>query len=232
MATKSPTTDYQATETRAAEGQTRPRRADPRRARTRAALVAAGRRLLAAGRVAVSIQEITDEAGVGFGSFYNHFDSKEDLFSEAIASTLDTWGEMRDHIVDGIEDPAEVFATSFRMLGRMQRLLPELVRVVLNQGMSVLLTDRGLRPRALVDLQRGIESGRFTVLDAEVALMMVGSALLGLMQLLDADRGADDAQTSDEYTRHVLLMLGLDVAEADRLVNLPLPAPEGLEGLT
>ncbi|KUH85586.1 MULTISPECIES: TetR/AcrR family transcriptional regulator [unclassified Mycobacterium] len=199
------------------------RRPDPRKARTRAALIAAGRRLLAEGRTAVSVQEITNEAGVGFGSFYNHFDSKEELFAEAVASTLDAWGQMRDLVVEGIHDPAEVFATSFRMLGRMQRELPELIRVVLNQGMSVLLTDRGLRPRALVDLQRGIETGRFSVPDADMGLMMSGGALLGLMQLLDADADLDSAQVSDDYVRHVLLMLGLDAGEADRLVALPLP---------
>ncbi|ODR04045.1 TetR family transcriptional regulator [Mycolicibacillus koreensis] len=199
------------------------RRPDPRKARTRAALIAAGRRLLAEGRTAVSVQEITTEAGVGFGSFYNHFASKEELFAEAVASTLDAWGQMRDLVVDGIDDPAEVFATSFRMLGRMQRDLPELVRVLLNQGMSVLLTDRGLRPRALVDLQRGIETGRFSVPDADMALMMSGAALLGLVQLLDSDAGLDSAQVSDDYARHMLLMLGLDAGEADRLVALPLP---------
>ncbi|WP_440713624.1 TetR/AcrR family transcriptional regulator [Gordonia sp. FQ] len=199
------------------------RRPDPRKARTRAALIAAGRRLLAEGRIAVSVQEITSEASVGFGSFYNHFDSKEDLFAEAVASALDAWGEMRDLAVEGIDDPAEVFATSFRMLGRMQRRLPELVRVVLNQGMSVLLTDRGLRPRALADLERGIALRRFTVPDAEMALMMAGGLLLGLVQLLDANPALDDAQTSDDYTLHVLLLLGLDGEEAKRLVSRPLP---------
>ena len=200
------------------------RKPDPRKARTRGALIAAGRRLLAEGRTAVSVQEITTEAGVGFGSFYNHFESKDELFDAAVASTLDVWGEMRDSVVQGIDDPAEVFATSFRMLGRTQRLLPELVRVILNQGMSVLLTDRGLRPRALADLERGISSGRFAVPDAEMALMMVGGSLLGLIQLLAANPELDDAEVSDRYTHHVLLMLGIDADEADRLVNLPLPA--------
>lgn len=198
-------------------------RRDPRRARTRASLVAAGRRLLAAGRSSVSIQEITDEAGVGFGSFYNHFDSKDDLFAEAVASTLDEWGDMRDLVVAGIDDPAEVFATSFRMIGRLQRELPEMVRVLLSQGTSVLLSDRGLRPRAVIDLQRGIEAGRFTIPDAEMGLMMAGGALLGLVQLLDADLTLDAAQVADAYTRHVLMMLGLNVEESTRLVSLPLP---------
>ncbi|MET9326045.1 helix-turn-helix domain-containing protein [Tsukamurella sp. NPDC003166] len=199
------------------------RRPDPRRARTRNALIGAARRLLADGRTAASVQEITDEAGVGFGSFYNHFETKEELFTEAVASVLDEWGELRDAVVDGIEDPAEVFAATFRMLGRMQRHLPELVRVTLHQGMSVLITDRGLRPRALADLRRGIETGRFTVPDAEMALMMSGGALLGLVQLLDAYPDLDDARTSDDYARHVLVMLGIEKDDADRIVALPLP---------
>lgn len=199
------------------------RRPDPRRARTRNALVGAARRLLAEGRTAVSVQEITDEAGVGFGSFYNHFDTKEELFTEAVASVLDDWGDLRDAVVDGIEDPAEVFAASFRMVGRLQRHLPELVRVILHQGTSVLLTDRGLRPRALADLRRGIDAGRFTVPNLEMALMMSGGALLGLLQLFDADLDLDDAQVSDDYARHVLLMLGVAREDADRIVALPLP---------
>lgn len=199
------------------------RRPDPRRARTRSALIGAARRLLADGRSAVSVQEIADEAGVGFGSFYNHFDTKEELFAEAVAGVLDDWGELRDAVVRGIDDPAEVFATSFRMIGRMQRDLPELVRVILHQGMSVLLTDRGLRPRALADLRRGIDTGRFTVPDAEMALMMSGGVLLGLVQLLDAYPGLDDATVSDDYARHVLLMLGVERQDAEDIVGLPLP---------
>lgn len=198
------------------------RRPDPRRARTRAALISAGRKLLAEGRSVVSIQGITDEAGVGFGSFYNHFDSKEELFAESVADALDEWGALRDFAVAGIDDPAEVFATSFRMAGRLQRYAPELTRVVLGGGVGVLLTDRGLRERALVDLARGIATRRFTVPNSDMGLMMTGGALLGLLQLLDADPTLDGAEVADEYTRHVLLMLGIDAAEADRLTQLPL----------
>lgn len=171
----------------------------------------------------MSVQEITDEATVGFGSFYNHFDSKEELFTEAVASVLDDWGAMRDALVADIEDPAEVFATTFRMVGRIQRSTPELVRVILHQGVSILLTDRGLRPRAIADLRRGIDTGRFSVPDVEMALMMSGAALLGLIQLLDASPDLDDAVTADAYARHVLLMLGIEPLEAERLVTLPLP---------
>ncbi|HEX2805950.1 MAG TPA: helix-turn-helix domain-containing protein [Kineosporiaceae bacterium] len=42
--------------------------------------------LIAEGRgERASIQEITDRADVGFGSFYNHFESKEQLFRTGLA---------------------------------------------------------------------------------------------------------------------------------------------------
>src|SRR4030095_6692086 len=51
-----------------------------RRLETRARLVRAARELMARKGVgATSIQEITEAADVGFGSFYNHFDSKETI---------------------------------------------------------------------------------------------------------------------------------------------------------
>ena len=50
-------------------------RLDRRKARTRQSLVEAAVRLIADGRGdRASIQEITDEADIGFGSFYNHGD--------------------------------------------------------------------------------------------------------------------------------------------------------------
>jgi AcrR family transcriptional regulator len=52
-------------------------RLDRRKARTRQALVDAAVRLIAEGRgERASIQEITEAADIGFGSFYNHFVSR------------------------------------------------------------------------------------------------------------------------------------------------------------
>ena len=60
-------------------------RLDRRKARTRQALIDAAVRLIAEGRGdRASIQEITEEADIGFGSFYNHFDSKEQLFETRV----------------------------------------------------------------------------------------------------------------------------------------------------
>ncbi|MFD4406816.1 TetR/AcrR family transcriptional regulator [Nocardia sp. NPDC058499] len=198
-------------------------RADRRRERTRNALLGAARKFLSEGRSAVSIQEITDAADVGFGSFYNHFDSKDQLFDEAVRSALQAYSEMRDAIVALYDDPAEVFAVSFRMTGRLQRQIPEMVRVVLNSGISIMLRDEGLAPRARRDILAAQESGRFEPMDPDMAVMAAGGALLGLLQLLDARPAADADALSDEMTYRMLRMFGMNKRTAQRLISQPLP---------
>ncbi|UUZ58212.1 TetR/AcrR family transcriptional regulator [Nocardioides sp. B-3] len=138
-----------------------PTRVDRRKERTRNALLGAARQFLSEGRTSVSIQEITDAADVGFGSFYNHFESKEALFRAAVDSTLQAYAVLRDAVVAEYDDPAEVFSVSFRMTGRLQRQVPEMVRVLLHEGMRILTYDEGLAPRARRDIAAAQEAGRF-----------------------------------------------------------------------
>ncbi|MFD6222257.1 TetR/AcrR family transcriptional regulator [Nocardia asteroides] len=203
--------------------QTAPTRTDRRRERTRNALLGAARKFLSEGQSAVSIKEITDAADVGFGSFYNHFDSKEQLFDEAVQSALKVYNEMRDHIVARYDDPAEIFAVSFRLTGRLQRQLPEMVRVVLHSGMGVMLRDQGLAPSARHDIIAAQEVGRFEPMDPDLAIMAAGGALLGLLQLLDAKPDADAAALADEMTYRALRMFGMNKRSAERLSSAPLP---------
>jgi AcrR family transcriptional regulator len=200
-----------------------PTRVDRRKERTRNALLGAARQFLAEGRTSVSIQEITDAADVGFGSFYNHFESKDALFEAAVDSTLQAYAVLRDALVAGYDDPAEVFAVSFRMTGRLQRQVPEMVRVLLHEGMRILTHDEGLAPRARRDIEAARAAGRFDVPDVELALMAAGGALLGLLQLLEENPELDAGEHSDAMTIQVLRMFGMSPAEAAELVARDLP---------
>ena len=111
-------------EAASAAGAPRVSRLDRRKARTRQALIDAAVRLIAEGRGdRASIQEITEEADIGFGSFYNHFDSKEQLFQTASEEVLERWGQLIDRASAGITDPAELFAVGHADL-RAARLDP------------------------------------------------------------------------------------------------------------
>src|SRR5947209_4100851 len=130
-----------------------PNRLERRKQRTRAALIKAAQRLIAEGRVNVPVLEITQAADVGMGSFYNHFDSKDQLFQAAVNEVLDDLGALLDRLTADDEDPAETFARSFRLVGRLFRRRPEMTRVLLNSGLTMISAERGLAPRALRDIR-------------------------------------------------------------------------------
>ncbi|AKK26897.1 TetR/AcrR family transcriptional regulator [Mycobacterium sp. EPa45] len=205
-------------------------RLERRKTQTRNALVRAAQGFIAAGKLNVPVLEITQAADVGMGSFYNHFDSKEQLFEAAVNDILDAIGELLDKLaVDG-EDPALTFARSFRIVGRLFRQRPETSRVLLNTGLTLMHSDRGLGPRALRDITVAAEAGRFTVTDPELALSVAAGALMGLGQLLRTQPERESAEASDSATRGVLVMLGLPADEADEICRQPLPDLDELIG--
>ncbi len=169
----------------------------------------AAQAFIAAGKLNAPILEITQAADVGMGSFYNHFDSREQLFEAAITDVLDRHGDILDACTADLDDPAEIFAASFRMTGRMFRARPQESKVLLANGMTLLQSDRGLAPRALRDINAGVASGRFRVEDPELALAVAGGALLGLGNLLAAQPDRDDAHAADVVTADVLRLFGM-----------------------
>jgi AcrR family transcriptional regulator len=198
-------------------------RLDRRKARTRQALIDAAVRLIAQGRGdRASIQEITDSADIGFGSFYNHFDSKDELFATASAELLERWGQMIDQACAGIVDPAEVFAVSFRISGRLGWTHPSMARFLTGAGLGVLDSPTGLAPRALRDIRAGQQVGRFTALDADVALSAVAGGLLGLLRLCQDYPERMDEQVVDQLAEAILRLLGVPMDEAARLAALPI----------
>jgi AcrR family transcriptional regulator len=198
-------------------------RLERRKLRTRAALIRAAQTFVAAGKLNVPVLEITQAADVGMGSFYNHFDSKEELFQVAVNEVLDEVGEILDKLTAEGEDPADTFARSFRLVGRLFRRRPEMTQVLLNTGLTMISADRGLAPRALREIDAATRAGRFSVDDPTLALAVAGGALMGLGQLLHDQPERDDTEAADRVTRDVLIMFGLPADEAAEICRRPLP---------
>jgi AcrR family transcriptional regulator len=175
------------------------------------------------GRVEVSIQEITEAADVGFGSFYNHFDSKAALFDAAIADTLAEHALLIERAIAHLEDPAEVFAASVRLTGRLHRTHPQLARILMRTGLPYVVSTEGMAASALRDLRAAAAAGRLDIEDPHVALACTGGAMLGLLQLLESRPDMDTDAATDQVAVNILRMFGLDGAEAHRLATRPLP---------
>ena len=208
-----------------------PTRFDRRKARTRRALLDAARRLMVErGTTDVSIQEITERADVGFGTFYNHFTTKTEIFEVAVAEVLEDHGRLLDEVSQGIQDPAEVFAVGVRATVRLVDTEPAAAEVLVQAGLSYLVRNDGLGPRAMRDVARGIEVGRFAVTSAPLGLIITAGCLLAALQIRLRLPGYLPDDTPEELAERILVMFGLASADAREVANRPLPEvpPAGL----
>ncbi|MER6789697.1 TetR/AcrR family transcriptional regulator [Streptomyces sp. NPDC000658] len=201
-------------------------RFERRRNETRRALVRAARQILAeTGDTSASIQAIAERADVGFGSFYNHFASKAELFDAAVVDALEEFGRSTDERLAGIDDPAELVAAGFRLSARMADSHPELMQVLRRRGLGHIHTDNGLARRAVRDLEAGTASGRFTPVHPAVALSALGGTLLSLVELRFARPDLDGDEAAVNLAEMVLRMLGVPQTDAHEIARRPLPDP-------
>lgn len=207
-----------------AEADKQPNRLERRKARTRAALIDAAQTFLADGRADAPIHDITRAADVGLGSFYNHFADRDQLFETAVLAALDRLGGTFDALSENLDDPAEVFARSFRLLGRVHRREPTLSKVLLNNWTSTTVgTKQGLAPRARRDIAAATAAGRFAVRDLDLMMTIVTGAAICLGRLLHEEPERDEAAAVDQVTEDILRTLGLPDAEAHDISHRPLP---------
>ena len=198
-------------------------RLERRKQRTRSALIKAAQGVIAAGKLTVPILEITQSADVGMGSFYNHFSTKEELFEAAVMDVLDRHGDALDELTAPLEDPAEIFASSFRLTGRFFRRRPQESAILLANWQAALASERGLAPRALRDITAATAAGRFSVDDPERALATAGGLLMGLGMLLTASPDRDADQTTDAVAEDLLRLFGMSARDAHKICTRPLP---------
>jgi AcrR family transcriptional regulator len=185
-----------------------------RRAVTREKLLAAGLRLFSkAGVDATTIQQITDEAGVGFGSFYNHFDSKQALVDEWLRQSPD----LRSL------DIAELMCAWFRYVLERAKADPDW-GTFFSRTSNLMIAGRKGYFRALgSDIRRGMKSGRFKVNDFDVTLFSIAGANLAcLLATLEGEIKRDEAARVAAFS---LSSLGIDADEADEIAHRPLPGP-------
>ena len=225
-----PATRVVATEEREPRGARRKRE-------TRARLLDAALRLMAEkGMEGVAINEITEAADVGFGSFYNHFDSKEAIYGTLVDTVFEEFANMLDRLGRGLSDPAEIIAVSVRHTILRARHDPVWGRFLIREGFSARATSRGLGQRLLRDIGNGIAAKRFVVADPLIGFLAVGGTVLSViaaeLNYVAADAPAPgvlaelgfSGEHLPERTATMLLQtLGLKRAEAEKIATRPLP---------
>src|SRR3954447_18252274 len=154
-------------------------RRERRKLETRMRLLAAARGLMAErGATAVRINDVTERADVGFGTFYTYFESKDALIQAVVADAIASAAAMIGTRALEFDDPAEAASVSYRRFLRYANDEPELAGVLVGLEGAEPLFENALLPWARETLRRGVEQGRFQLDDLELALTSVAAAAL------------------------------------------------------
>ena len=191
-----------------------------RRERTHRKLLDAAKALFARqGVESTRINEITDEADVGFGSFYNHFESKEAIVEAVLGEEVAAHGTAVELVTADLDEPAEIVAVAHRYFVNLARIDPDWGWLLIRLDLKLSLESLG--PFAQRDIERGIRAGRFRVANKRVALFAAGGALLGVMR--DVLDGHAPKDADRHHAEGVLRMLGLSAEDAAEVARRPMP---------
>jgi AcrR family transcriptional regulator len=146
-------------------------------ARRIAIIDAALEEFTAQGFTATKLDDVAERAGIGKGTIYLYFDSKESLFEEVVRRNLLGSEEMIENFISNFAgNTSELLAQHFRnmYLFTQNEKIPPLMAMVLGEGvrfpaLSRFFHDEVIKPSQELMrriIRRGVESGEFRA-DAE-----------------------------------------------------------------
>jgi len=200
-----------------------PTRLARKRERTRQALLDAARTLVyERGHERISIQDITERADVGLGTFYNYFESKQAVFEAVLDEFRDQFNQRLNTIRQPVKDPATIMALTLKYCLQEAQDNDEWNRFLTWSGLPAdvhrLEQDE---EQCLQDIQRGLKAGRFKVDDVNFTQNLI----MGMSRHVTREiTGGRLGRGAIEHTvRYILRMLGLPDLVAKALAESRLP---------
>lgn len=196
-----------------------------KRERTRSNLIAAAYRVFARKEAdAVTIDEIIAEAAVARGTFYNYFQTREEVLT-AVAIALSD--EMNHRIWEQyaeIEDPAARMAIAIRQFLHQAMRDSTWGWVIVRCGLLAAPLSETIRMGVTRDLEAGMRLGRFQVANKQAAIdLVVGTGLMAMRTILS---GYSEPDYPEQIAELILKTLGVEKGEAHSIavrVLEPLP---------
>jgi AcrR family transcriptional regulator len=160
---------------------------------------------------AVTIDDIIAEASVARGTFYNYFQTREEVLTAVAASLSDAMNHSIWAQSATIDDPAERMAIAIR------QFLHQSIRdstwgwVIVRTGLVAAPLSETIERGVTTDLEAGIRLKRFQVDSHQAAIdLILGTGLMAMRSILDGN-------TEPEYPEQIakLILKSLGVADAD-----------------
>lgn len=112
-----------------------------------------------------TIQEITDTADIGFGTFYNYFSSKDEIASQVLDCVIHNIGQrnVAANQAAGITDPVLIISNSFRLVAREATHNPMWGWWAKRPDLLAERMRLGFKPFAIRDMHQAIDNGAYSI---------------------------------------------------------------------
>jgi AcrR family transcriptional regulator len=194
--------------------------------KTRARLLEAAFNVMAeAGIDAAKIKDITDRADVGFGTFYNYFESKDALAGEVLDCMIQDFGLRSAAATQGLvnSDPAVVAAVTIRLIIREAADAPIWRWWAMRPDLLVDRLRTGLAEFVETDIHNCIDAGLLQLSPDEVdhALQLACWMIVGGIH--DIVTGARSLGSETFVAKFLVHAVGFDYETAARVSTVELP---------
>ena len=197
-------------------------RSERRREDTRRRLMKATYEIISKrGLEGLVIQDITEAADVGYGSFYNHFSSKEAIVSAVIDAALAESAALYERVGELASDRIEAFAMELRACLKHSQSDPVWGWFILRSMLSGQQLRLSIGERLKRSIEEGLRAGVFTADDPEMARHSVGGLLLlGTLKIVS---GETDDNYPERLAETALKSLGVPPKKIQSVLAKPLP---------
>ncbi|MBO45347.1 MAG: TetR family transcriptional regulator [Planctomycetes bacterium] len=201
-------------------------RNERRRVSTRAAILSSAYNLMSQNGVdGTSIKDVTDLADIGYGTFFNYFENKDEMVLRVLDCAIDDLGRRNDLATAAIKNihPAEVVCISIRLVIR-GLIKNQLWRWSLNR--PDLLVERmrlGFHRFGIRDMNVAIAGKRFRFKPDQVETgwsVLIWMLVSCAKDIYDGYSGPESESLVAEL---ILRAMGVPYNDAQRLAQLPLP---------
>ena len=180
---------------------------------------------------ATTIQQITEAADVGFGTFYNYFTSKDDLATQVLDCVIHNLGQRNDLVTQAkhIDDPVLIVATSVRLVARELMTDSMWQWWVKRPDLVVTRMRAGFRPFGIRDMRRAMDAGEYHIVgdDMDTAWSFLIWLLAGGVK--DIIDGYRPPVIESLIVDAVMRIMGVSRERAEQVTRIPLPPYPSLD---
>lgn len=207
-------------------------RVQKRQVRTRATLLKAAHELMSSqGIDPTTIQQITAEADVGFGTFYNYFQSKDEIAEKVLDCVIHNLGvrNRQANLDAGVTDPVAFIAFSVRLTAREMLTDPMWRWWLRRTDLMVRRMNFGFRTFGMADMEAAQSAGVLDLPDANVNITW--SYLIWLLAgtVTDIIEGVAPPEAEATMTQSIMRVMGVDPVLAAKVARAELPPYPDLE---